>query len=173
MTKTLILMRHLKSGWDDPALADHDRPLAQRGIDDGPAVRAALAARLPRPDAVLCSTARRTRETLKAVLPEIPETAVDYAAQVYEASAQTLMRLAATLPEDAETALIVGHNPGLFDLAWTLARRSEAAAHPGLTRFPTGATVGFALPISAWSEIGPGRAAILACFSPKSLVNPG
>lgn len=170
MTKTLILMRHLKSGWEDPSLTDHERPLSQRGIDDGAAMRAALSARLPRPDAVLCSTARRTRETLKAVLPEIPEAAVDFADAVYEASAQTLMRLASMLPETAETALILGHNPGMFDFAWTLVRRAEAAGHPGLTRFPTGATLGLALPIAAWSEIGPGRGAILACFSPKTLV---
>lgn len=172
MTKTLILMRHLKSGWDDPSLSDRERPLAQRGLDDGPRVRAALATRLPRPDVALCSTARRTRETLSQVLPDLPQEAAIFSDAVYEASAQTLMRLAAALPDDADAALIVGHNPGLFDFAWTLARRSEAAGNPALTRFPTGATVGFALPIPAWSEIGPGRGAILAAFAPKTLVNP-
>lgn len=172
MTKTLILMRHLKSGWDDPALADRDRPLAQRGIDDGPRVRAAIAARLPRPEAVLCSTARRTRETLAAVLPDLAEGAAIYSDAVYEASAQTLMRLASMLPDAAETAMIVGHNPGLFDFAWTLARRAESAGNPALAKFPTGMVVGFALPIPAWSEIGPGRGAILDAFAPKSLLTP-
>lgn len=77
MTKTLILLRHLKSGWDDPRLADHERPLNDRGEADGPAIRDALKARCPAPEAVLCSTAKRTRETLALVLPELPA-AVSY-----------------------------------------------------------------------------------------------
>jgi phosphohistidine phosphatase len=73
MTRTLILIRHAKSDWDDPALSDHDRPLNARGQRSAPRIGAWLAEQGVTPDAVLCSTALRTRETWDGIATQLPE----------------------------------------------------------------------------------------------------
>jgi phosphohistidine phosphatase len=72
MTRTLILIRHAKSDWEHPALDDHDRPLNARGQRSAPRIGAWLAAQGLAPDAVLCSTARRTRETWQGIATRLP-----------------------------------------------------------------------------------------------------
>ena len=170
MTKSLILMRHLKSEVDARSGSDRDRALSERGRADAKTIRDALLARCPPPQTVLCSTARRTRETLEAVGELFPGAEIIFADAIYNASAEALMRITATIDDAAACALIIGHNPGIFDFAWTLARRSEISGNPAFTKFPTGAVAAFALPIDAWSEIGTGRGSIIAAFTPKSLV---
>lgn len=169
MTKTLILLRHLKSDWGDAALSDRDRPLNGRGNAAGPLVRDALAARCPRPDVVLCSPARRTRDTLAHVAGGFPEAEVRFVPALYEASRNTLIRLAAELPETAQTALIVGHNPGLMELAWHLAKPDDLTRHPLFMKFPTGGVIAFALPVDLWSAPNEGACRVLDSFFPKQL----
>lgn len=170
MTKSLILMRHLKSEWDAPSGSDHDRALADRGRADAKTIRDALLARCPPPQTVLCSTARRTRETLAAIGDLFPGAEIVFDKAIYEASAETLMRVTSTIDDAAACAMIIGHNPGIFDFAWTLARRSEISGNPAFVKFPTGAVAAFALPIDSWAEIATGRGSIIAAFTPKSLV---
>lgn len=170
MTKSLILMRHLKSDWDDAGLTDHQRPLSERGRSDGPIIRDALFARCPPPQMVLCSTARRTRETLAAVADLFPGAEIVYDDAIYEATTAALMQITSRISDIVDCAMIIGHNPGIFDFAWTLARRSEISGNPAFTKFPTGAVAAFALPIDSWAEIGTGRGSIIAAFTPKSLV---
>ncbi len=170
MTKSLILMRHLKSEIEARSGSDRDRALSDRGQADAKTIRDALLARCPPPQTVLCSTARRTRETLAAIADLFPGAEIVYADAIYEASAETLMRATSMIGDAADCAMIIGHNPGIFDFAWTLARRSEISGNPAFTKFPTGAVAAFALPIDTWAEIGTGRGSIIAAFTPKSLV---
>jgi len=169
MTKTLILLRHLKSDWGDAALSDRARPLNPRGNAAGPLVRDALAARCPRPDVALCSPARRTRDTLAHVAAAFPEAETHVVEALYEASCETLVRIVAGLPDTAETALVVGHNPGLLECAWFLARPEALTAHPIFMKFPTGGVIALALPEETWAASAEGACRVVASFFPKQL----
>lgn len=140
---TLILLRHGKSAY--PAgVPDHARPLAERGRRQaalaGEHIRALLSPGDPAIDLVLCSTAERTRQTLAASGLDAGTT-VEYRDEVYGAESDELLDLIAALPEPAATVLVVGHFPGLPDLAEDLAGPgSDPAALTALTRkFPTSA----------------------------------
>jgi phosphohistidine phosphatase len=169
MTKTLILLRHLKSDWSDPAHADRDRALAERGIAAGLLVRTALSERCPAPDAVLCSPARRARDTLAAVRDAFPAADLRCEEALYGASLDALRALAARLPEPAQTVLLIGHNPGFLEFAWFLARPEDLSAQPIFAKFPTGGVAAFALPIAAWADLAGGCGRLLAAFTPKDL----
>jgi phosphohistidine phosphatase len=166
--RRLVLFRHAKSEWPD--VADHDRPLAKRGRRDAPAVGRWLAASGYLPDAVICSTARRARETwelaatgLAAVAPG-PAPAVRYEPRVYEATALSLLMLVREFDDAWRTAVIVGHNPGLAELTVGLADSDSA---PGLA-FPTAAVAVLGLP-GPWAEAAPGEARLLAFTVPAQL----
>lgn len=126
----LILLRHAKSDWGDPALPDHDRPLNDRGRRAAPLIGAWLRARPPLPDRVLVSDARRTRETWAGLgLPGEPT----FRRDLYHAEAGTIR---AALP-DAGCALLIGHNDGIAEAARRLCH--EPPDHPQFHRFPTAA----------------------------------
>jgi phosphohistidine phosphatase len=133
---TLILMRHGKSGY--PAgIADHERPLADRGAREAGLAGDWLRAHHPDIDAVLCSTSTRTRQTLAATGVEV-QTAFE--PSVYDASPETLLELLRLTDDAVRKLLVVGHFPGMPALAWELAadRRSPTAVELS-RRFPTSA----------------------------------
>ncbi len=169
MTKTLILLRHLKSDRGAPGLPDRDRPLAERGHADGLPVREALARLCPTPQAAVCSPARRTRETWEAIRAACPEAEIRFEDAIYEASLDTLRGVAAALPDAAETALLIGHNPGLLDFAWFLARPADLSARPIFAKFPTGGVAAFGLEIDSWADLSGGGGRLIAAFTPKEL----
>jgi phosphohistidine phosphatase len=168
--RRLVLLRHAKSDWPD--VADHDRPLAKRGRRDAPVVGRWLGASGYVPDAVVCSTARRARETwelvatgLAAAAPEpghVP--AVRYEPRVYEATVLGLLMLVREFDAAWRTALIVGHNPGLAELTVGLASSDS----PAPQAFPTAAVAVLGLP-GSWSEAAPGEARLLAFTVPADL----
>jgi phosphohistidine phosphatase len=168
--RRLVLFRHAKSEWPD--VADHDRPLAKRGRRDAPAVGRWLAASGYLPDAVICSTARRARETwelaatgLAAVAPAASRApGVRYEPRVYEATVLGLLMLVREFDDAWRTAVIVGHNPGLAELTVGLAGSDSA---PGLA-FPTAAVAVLGLP-GPWAEAAPGEARLLAFTVPAQL----
>ncbi len=123
MPRQLLLLRHAKSSWDDPSLADHDRPLSKRGRKAAAAMRAAIFSRSPIPDRALVSTARRTRETFAALdpWPEPPEVAFQEA--LYHASPSAMLDFVRKVDEFCRCVLLVGHNPGLMELAESPCRR--------------------------------------------------
>ncbi len=131
----LILLRHAKSGWDDPELDDHDRPLSPRGRRAAPLVGAWLRARGHRPDWVLCSSALRTRETVDLLGLDGGEMRI--LRDLYLATAGTILRAAEREGAGAETVLIVGHNPGIARAAAMAV--AEAPPHPEFRRYPTAA----------------------------------
>jgi phosphohistidine phosphatase len=126
----LILLRHAKSDWDDPLQDDHDRPLNARGRASAPAIGAWLVNEGHVPDLVLCSTAARTRETLRRL--GLPPAQTRFSQRLYLASSAALLR--ALTVEKAATILLIAHNPGIGDLAMDLLdtppRDTEIATFP-------------------------------------------
>ncbi|MGO4123679.1 histidine phosphatase family protein [Inquilinus sp. YAF38] len=156
--KTLILLRHAKSDWADPALADHDRPLAERGRDAAPKMGAWLKTHGPKPDLVLCSTATRARQTLALALEALgaaPETRFDRG--LYLAGGAGVLARLRQAPDEAATVLLVGHNPDLEQLARRLATTGDKAALARLAeKYPTAGLAVIELPVERWAEAGPG-----------------
>src|SRR5215468_11248362 len=118
---TLSLLRHAKSSWKTPSLPDQDRPLATRGVNDAPLMGKAMAERGIDPDLVLCSSARRTRDTLALVLPELKvEPEVVYRDELYHPSPVEMLRILREVPPSASRLMIVGHNPEIQAFALDL-----------------------------------------------------
>lgn len=159
--KTLILLRHAKSSWDDPAQADHDRPLNARGRAAAPLVAGWLAAQGHRPDLVLCSSAARTRETV-ARMPGLPLPVIE--ARLYHADPAMILRVLAEV-QGADCVMIVGHQPGLGELA-----RALSPPPAMLAEFPTAAAAVFSFDIAEWSEARPGTALLAGFIAPRMLV---
>lgn len=168
LTRRLVLLRHAKSDWPD--VADHERPLAKRGRRDAPVVGRWLGKSGYVPDAVVCSTARRARETWElaaAGLADIVPGAapqVRYEPRVYEATVLGLLMLVREFPDDQRTVLIVGHNPGIAELAVGL----TAPPPEPPSAFPTAAAAAFGLG-GSWAETGPGEARLLAFAVPADM----
>lgn len=146
-TKQLILLRHGKSSWKDPTLADIDRPLAKRGRRDAPRAGEALAAAGLVPDLVLCSPARRARETAEAlVLAWHGDThPIVIQDELYHAGPEAILEAIAGQPDAVCRLLVVGHNPELEELV----RRLTNQWLP----LPTAAWAAIALDIGTWQQI--------------------
>lgn len=181
---TLHLLRHAKSSWETPTLHDHDRPLAPRGIRACAVIAGHLRERRIVPDLVLCSTAVRARLTLEGVLEGFARPPrIAYEAAIYEASAGTLLDLLRSLPaappqEPAhppaqrdpagpETVLLIGHQPGIGELATTLAASGDRLADLE-AKFPTAALATLELD-RPWPDLEPGCARLAAFVKPKEL----
>lgn len=165
----LYLLRHAKSSWSDPTLPDEQRPLAPRGRRDAKRVAKHLAQLGIEPELVLCSSALRTRETLELVRPALgATTSVVLEAELYAAGADQLVERLHAVPDGVASVLLIGHNPGLQDLALRL-----ASAGAELTRleakFPTAALATLALPKATWRELSQADAALAAFVVPKQL----
>lgn len=160
-TKHLLLLRHAKSSWDDPSLADHDRPLAPRGRDAAKLIGMHLRREETPISLVLCSSARRARETLDLVEPG---GYIRIEGELYAASVSQLVGRLQRLPEDAQTVMVVGHNPAIHELAVTLTGDGDLASR----KFPTGAlaTVSFD---GSWRQLEPDQAELSSFVTPKQL----
>jgi len=160
--KTLLLLRHAKSAWDQD-VEDHERRLDPRGQRDAEAAGRLLASRNLVPDVVACSTSVRTRETWdRAVSGGARAHEVRYLDEVYEARAADLAAVVSRMPASARTVMLVGHAPGIPDLADLLAVRregSEAWTRRG-RKYPTAglAVLTFSGSWTALAEAGPDRA---------------
>jgi phosphohistidine phosphatase len=169
MTRTLILIRHTKSDWDDSGLDDHDRPLNDRGRLSAPRIGAWLAEQGFEPDAVLCSTARRTRETWEGISAQLsapPEPV--FSRGLYHAAPADMLN--AIRDSDAERLAVVAHNPGIGSLAWSLCATTPQHQKFGL--YPTGATVILSFDVAHMSDIAPGRGKVVGFAVPRELPDP-
>src|SRR5690348_15887008 len=120
--KQLLLLRHAKSSWDDPDLDDFDRPLVQRGLKAARLIGRELAARDWLPDQVMVSSALRTRDTWRLVAAELPaHPRVVFAEALYEGSAADILSKIRLAEPSSRCLVVIGHNPGLEDLANLLA----------------------------------------------------
>ena len=185
-TRWLILLRHAKSDWPD--VPDRDRPLAKRGRRDAPRIGRWLHEHGYQPDVVVVSAATRTRQTWDLVAPELGGLpAVHFEPRAYAASALTLLYLAQELPARYRTALLIAHNPGLSELAASLAASPEsdkATGPPERDRATGPATTGngprpaISLPTAAvavfefsgdWPSLTPGHARLTNLTTPADL----
>jgi phosphohistidine phosphatase len=166
--KTLYLLRHAKSSWDVPALDDHDRPLAARGVKAARAVASEIGRRRISVDLVLCSSAARARQTLESVVPALAHAPdIRIGSELYVAGAGDLLGRLRGLDEETRAVLIVGHNPALEELTELLAGDGEPHALDQLRRkFPTGAlaTLTTGRP---WGDLGRGAACLESLFLPR------
>ena len=164
-----MLLRHAKSAW--PGVPDRDRPLAKRGRRDAPKIGRWLRDRGYLPDAVVCSAARRTRQTWKLVARELGGSpSVRFEPRAYDASALTLLYLARELPSQCRAALLIAHNPGLSDLATSLAGRSaeDGSSQPPELMLPTAGAVVLEF-AGDWPGLAPGQARLLDFVVPADL----
>ncbi|MBM2711464.1 histidine phosphatase family protein [Mesorhizobium caraganae] len=169
--KQLLLLRHAKSSWDDPALADFDRPLAPRGLKAAPMMGRELARRDWLPDLALVSPALRTRETWRLVSAELPaRVPVEFTERLFYATAGDILAEVQQAIASAGCLLVLGHNPGLEDFARRLAGpRSDAGARRKLEeKFPTGALARFVVDDN-WADLAFGTARLTHCIRPKDL----
>ena len=168
---TLLLLRHAKSSWDHPALADRDRPLAPRGEKAARRIAKYLQAEGIRPQLVLCSPARRTRDTLELVRPAIGrDVEVEIEDELYGADALELLDRIRRFDERIESVMLIGHNPGMQDLAIELAGGGERDALEQLhTKFPTAALATFDLGGTRWAELGARQASLTSLVLPRQL----
>lgn len=167
MARSLFVLRHAKSSWDDPALADHDRPLAPRGRRAAERIAEHLSRTHVEPELVLCSTATRARLTLELVQPSLGSPTVLLEDELYGASAGELLARLRRVPEDVESVLLVGHNPGLQDLVLELASTGESLERVE-AKFPTGALATLTL-AEPWSRLAARSAALAAYVVPREL----
>jgi len=163
--KTLLVLRHAKSSWDDGTLDDHERPLNERGQRDAPQMGKVIREHRLIPDVVLSSDALRARQTTEAVAK-----AAHYAGEIlldprlYGASPADIVKVLRTVEEtNAATVMIVGHNPGLEELVTRLTRERQD--------LPTAALAQIALPVDQWRELTLSRrGSLIGLWRPKELV---
>lgn len=169
--KTVYLLRHAKSSWDQPALDDFRRPLAPRGRKAAPRMGRFMAIEGLVPDRVLCSGATRARETWDLVYDAfgVP-VAVEILDEIYHGSPGTILELIQRLPKHEESVLLIGHNPAFEDLAHQLAGTGkEEALRQMAAKFPTAALAILDFPVPTWREVGPGNGALRDFIRPKAL----
>ncbi len=156
--KTLLLMRHAKSSWDDEQLPDHERPLNDRGRLDAPVMGKRLA-KSTIPDRIVCSTARRARETASLVIDGLSYAGpFDVLEGIYHATPAELISVITNVAE-SETLLVVGHNPGMSELMERLTGSHES--------MPTAAIAFIELPIEEWSEVANAKGQLRDFWKPK------
>ena len=155
--RRLILLRHAKSSWADPGASDHDRPLNRRGQEAAPKIGTYLNRHRLIPDCVLCSTARRARETWDLVSAEIPAAPpASYVERLYNAAGRAIVDVVRRAPPDATALLLVGHNPGIQDAATLLIAAGDLDDRERLReKLPTGALVVIDFAITQWSKLHP------------------
>ena len=160
--KTLLLLRHAKSDWDDTSLRDFDRPLAARGERDAPRIGKALRKRGSRPDLIISSPAARAKATIEAVIKAAKlNLEIRFDETVYGASSPELMKLIRRLPDGSSCVLLVGHNPGFEDLVGRLSGSHE--------RMPTAALACIEFQIDNWEDVDDGAGKLAWLLTPRQL----
>lgn len=164
MSRTLLLMRHAKSGY--PAgVADHGRPLASRGLREAPLAGDWIRANAPRVDAVLCSSATRTRQTLEGTGVTAP---ADFLDDLYDATPGAVLAAINRVSDDVTTLLVVGHEPTTSSLTLGLAGPGgdEAAARDIAAKFPTSA-IAVLTTDARWADLELGGATLVSFHVPR------
>jgi len=161
--KTLMLIRHAKSSWDDETLDDKARPLNERGLHDAPMMGQHLAERGVRADLILTSPAVRALSTAHIIADAIGYTRKDIIAdeRLYASSPGTLLAIIQGIDDAHQRVLIFGHNPEFTDLAHGLSR--------DIDEMPTCAVAEFDFKVKHWSEIGSAPPLSARLETPKSI----
>jgi phosphohistidine phosphatase len=166
--KTLFLLRHAKSSWKEEGLADRERPLAPRGRKATGVIASHLRDSGVVPDLVLCSSAVRTRETLEGIAPAFgAEVETEIEGGLYAASSGALLERLRTLDDGVESVLMIGHNPGIEELAILLAAGGDKL-DAMRRKYPTAALATLRFD-GSWDELAPGGAELADFVTPKGL----
>ena len=166
--KTLSLLRHAKSGWDDPSLSDFARPLNARGRGAARAMGRELRALGLGWDCILASPAARVTETIDEVAESYGPIAPVYDERIYLASLDTLLALVRATDDAYATLLVVGHNPGMERLALLLSRGGPLHDELAL-KYPTGALAEIAFPIDHWRDVAESGGTLARFLRPRDL----
>lgn len=169
--KRLLLLRHAKSSRNDPSLADFERPLAPRGVKAAPRMGRELVARDWLPERALVSPAVRTHATWDLLIGEWPDRpSAEFPETLYDASAEEILAELRGAPETVSTLLVIGHNPGLQDLADRIAANtSDQKALARLReKFPTTGLVRLVFE-GKWRDLDFAGARLTHCLSPRDL----
>lgn len=168
--KTLTLMRHGKSSWADSALMDFDRPLNDRGRSAAQRIGREMRSQGLAFDRILASPAARIRETLLHLAKGHGDLiGPDFEPGIYEASGEGLFELLRRQEERWSRLLLVGHQPGLGELALRLVREADPMRGKVAAAFPTAATLMLDLGETAWAGLGEGSATIRLFWKPRDL----
>jgi phosphohistidine phosphatase len=167
----LLLLRHAKSSWDDSEIDDFDRPLNTRGRRSAPLMGRHCAQHNLVPHTILCSSARRTRETLAGIMPYFTDDLkIEITRDLYMTSEDRHLALIRARGETARTMMAIGHNPSLRDLAILLIGSGNPVLRAELDeKFPTAAVAVIDFDVKAWADISPGSGRIVAFFRPREL----
>ena len=164
----LLLLRHAKSSWDDAKLADRDRPLNKRGRRAAGTIRQAMLDLGLTPDVVLVSPSRRTQETLAALEPWDDTPLVEHVETLYLASAAQLLAVLRGVNETVRSVMLIGHNPGMHELAMLLGGTS--AANEVSSRlsagFPTAALAEFSV-ATQWQRLDAAGTRLVRFLTPR------
>jgi phosphohistidine phosphatase len=167
---SLALLRHAKSSWEPSGLDDFDRPLNVRGRTAAPVMGKALT-RIPfEPQLILCSPAKRTRETLELLEPSLKPSheQVVFDDQLYLTSPEMLLSRLRHVPPSRKAVLMIGHNPGLHGLALMLMGTGDAKSISKIEdKFPTGAVALLSFPETAWRDVRPGSGHLEVFLTPR------
>ena len=163
--KTLLILRHAKSSWKDASLADHDRPLNKRGKRDAPRMGRLLQEQGLVPDRIISSTAKRARNTAKAVAKACDcKDKVELTSEFYHAGPGAYLAVLQNVSDDGQRVMVVGHNPGMEALVSHLTGRMET--------MPTAALAHVVLPIEKWDELDYEiQGELLHLWRPKALTS--
>lgn len=172
--KSLYLLRHAKSSWDQPGIADRDRVLSSRGIRSCDLMAEYFRLNDIVPDIVWCSTARRTRETLERIAPRAgwtsSHTAVTLAEELYLATSSEILAHLRLTGDGAARVMIIGHNPGLEQLASALIRDDPGGHRAALERrYPTAGLAIYAYDGPSWSSLAEQSCLLRDFVTPRRL----
>jgi phosphohistidine phosphatase len=169
MPRELLILRHAKSDWDSAASSDFARPLTKRGKSDAPKVGAWLYREGLVPDLVVSSPAERARQTASKVCKclDIKKRRIVWDADIYEAEVPTLLAVLARCPPEAETVLLIGHNPGLEQLLMYLVGEDLEIPDDGKL-LPTATLARLEMP-DDWADLPCGSAQLISITRPRSL----
>lgn len=171
-TLTLILLRHAKSSWSDPTLSDHDRPLNARGQRAAPAIADYLTQHGHTPQLILCSTARRTRETLGLAMGYFRDTAaIEFDRAIYNAGeAEALLSRIQAVTGVRSPLMLIGHNPVIQELAQRLCGKGPAEARSRLSaKYPTAAAAVLQFDQARWRDIDFRKGVLIDFVIPRDL----
>lgn len=169
--KTLTLFRHAKSSWTDPSQDDIDRPLTPRGIRAGATMGAYMRDEGLVPETVLCSTARRAKATWDLLSAEWPDSvAVAFDEALYLTTPAGILRRLSAVSDGVHRVMVIGHNPGLHQLAvrLTFGGDDQAIAQLG-SHFPTAALAMIDLDHGTWGDIEPTAGRLVRFVVPRDL----
>jgi phosphohistidine phosphatase len=169
--RRLMLLRHAKSDWSEPGVSDHDRPLNPRGQESAPKVGAYMARHGLVPDQVVCSTAVRARETWEELATEFKDHPLTvYDERLYNARIETILGLVRETKDRVKSLLLVGHNPGLHELAGLLIASGDLTHRARLReKLPTAGLVVIDFAVEEWTRLHPHAGRLERFVAPRWL----